>query len=49
MWTEDPLFKQRQASKNNKVFQVDEVIWKTAGGIKAANLMLDDIEKYFFK
>ncbi|MGN4256951.1 ABC transporter substrate-binding protein [Bacillus cereus group sp. MYBKT14-1] len=48
-WTEDPLFKQLQASKNNKVFQVDEVIWNTAGGIKAANLMLDDIEKYFLK
>ena len=47
-WTEDPLFKQLQASKNNKVFQVDEVIWNTAGGI-AANLMLDDIEKYFLK
>lgn len=48
-WIEDPLFKQLQASKNNKVFQVDEVIWNTAGGIKAANLMLDDIEKYFLK
>ncbi|HEK9099618.1 iron-siderophore ABC transporter substrate-binding protein [Bacillus pfraonensis] len=48
-WTEDPLFKQLQASKNNKVFEVDEVIWNTAGGIKAANLMLDDIEKYFLK
>ena len=31
-WTEDPLFKQLQASKDNKVFQVDEVIWNTAGG-----------------
>ncbi|MBC6972916.1 iron-siderophore ABC transporter substrate-binding protein [Bacillus sp. Xin] len=48
-WTEDPLFKQLQASKNNKVFEVDEVIWNTAGGIKAANLMLEDIEKYFLK
>ncbi|WP_459503594.1 ABC transporter substrate-binding protein [Bacillus sp. C1] len=48
-WTEDPLFKQLQASKSNKVFEVDEVIWNTAGGIKAANLMLDDIEKYFLK
>ncbi|KEK25122.1 ABC transporter substrate-binding protein [Bacillus gaemokensis] len=48
-WTEDPLFKQLQASKDNKVFNVDEVIWNTAGGIKAANLMLDDIEKYFLK
>ncbi|MDM5188476.1 iron-siderophore ABC transporter substrate-binding protein [Bacillus sp. DX4.1] len=48
-WIQDPLFKQLQASKNNKVLRVDEVIWNTAGGIKAANLMLDDIEKYFLK
>lgn len=48
-WTEDLLFKQLQASKDNKVFQVDEVIWNTAGGIVAANLMLDDIEKYLLQ
>lgn len=48
-WIEDPLFKQLQASKDNKVFQVDELIWNTAGGIVAANRMVDDIEKYFLK
>jgi len=25
---------------------VDDVIWNTAGGIKAANLLLDDLYKY---
>ena len=46
-WTEDPLLSNYRLLKITKVFQVDEVIWNTAGGIKVANLMLDDIEKYF--
>ncbi|KFM99664.1 iron-siderophore ABC transporter substrate-binding protein [Bacillus clarus] len=45
----DPLFKNLNASKNNKVYKVDDVIWNTAGGVMAANLMLDDIEKHFVK
>ncbi|WP_433744283.1 ABC transporter substrate-binding protein [Falsibacillus pallidus] len=46
-WLEDPLFKNLNAAKNNKVYKVDDVIWNTAGGVMAANLMLDDIEKIF--
>ncbi|UJF36228.1 iron-siderophore ABC transporter substrate-binding protein [Paenibacillus hexagrammi] len=46
-WTEDPLFKNLQVSKNNKAFQVNEVVWNLAGGYKAANLLLDEIAKYF--
>ncbi|QGU94386.1 ABC transporter substrate-binding protein [Clostridium bovifaecis] len=45
-WLNDPLFKNLNAVKNKKVFKVDDVIWNTAGGIRAANLMLDDIEKF---
>lgn len=45
----DPLFKNLNASKNGKVYKVDDVIWNTAGGVMAANLMLDDIEKRFVK
>ncbi len=45
-WIEDPMFKSLDAVKNNKAFKVDDTIWNTAGGIKAANLMLDDIEKF---
>jgi iron complex transport system substrate-binding protein len=45
-WLEDPLFKSLNAVKNNKAFRVDDAIWNTAGGVKAANLMLDDIEKF---
>ncbi|MEG0771923.1 iron-siderophore ABC transporter substrate-binding protein [Clostridium sp.] len=44
-WIEDSLFKTLEVSKNNKIFKVDDAIWNTAGGVKAANLMLDDIEK----
>ena len=42
-WIQDPLFKSLEAVKNNKAFKVDDTIWNTAGGIKAANLMLEDL------
>lgn len=45
-WINDPLFKSLNAVKSGKIFRVDDAIWNTAGGIKAANLMLDDIEKF---
>ena len=48
-WTERYSLSNYRLLKITK-FQVDEVIWNTAGGIKShANLMLDDIEKYFLK
>ncbi|MEN0650151.1 iron-siderophore ABC transporter substrate-binding protein [Caldifermentibacillus hisashii] len=46
-WINDPLFKQLNVAKQGKVYKVDDTIWNTAGGIIAANLLLDDIEKYF--
>lgn len=45
-WVEDPLFKSLSAVKNNKAYRVDDAIWNTAGGVRAANLMLDDVEKF---
>ncbi|RAN79010.1 ABC transporter substrate-binding protein [Bacillus sp. SRB_331] len=45
----DPLFKNLNAVKNDKAYKVDDVIWNTAGGVMAANLLLDDIEKRFVK
>lgn len=48
-WIENPLFKNLEVSKNNQVHKVSDAIWNTAGGVKAANLMLDDIEKFFLK
>jgi hypothetical protein len=29
-----------------KSYKVDDTIWNTAGGVKAANLLLDDLEKH---
>ncbi|UQZ36854.1 hypothetical protein C2I18_26980 [Paenibacillus sp. PK3_47] len=46
-WLNDPLFKNLNVSKNNKVIQVNEAIWNTAGGYEAANLLLDEIVDYF--
>lgn len=45
-WLKDPMFQSLKAYKNGKVYKVDDVIWNTAGGVKAANLMLDDIENF---
>lgn len=38
--------KLKRLQKGN-VHKVSDAIWNTAGGVLAANLMLDDIEKYF--
>ncbi|UOY91932.1 iron-siderophore ABC transporter substrate-binding protein [Ectobacillus sp. JY-23] len=48
-WVKDPLFQNLQVAKNKQVFEVSDTIWNTAGGVKAANLFLNDIEKYFLK
>jgi iron complex transport system substrate-binding protein len=46
-WKKDPLFQNLSVTKNNKVIQVDESIWNSAGGYEAANLLLDELVKYF--
>lgn len=42
-WTSDPLWKGLGAVKNGQAYKVSDAIWNTAGGIKAANLMLDEL------
>lgn len=42
-----PVFQNLNVAKTNQVHQVNDVIWNTAGGIKAAHLLLDDIMKRF--
>ncbi|UVI33531.1 iron-siderophore ABC transporter substrate-binding protein [Paenibacillus spongiae] len=42
-WTSDPLWTSLGAVKAGKAYKVDDAIWNTAGGIKAANLMLDEL------
>lgn len=46
-WINDPLFQNLEVAKAKKVFKVNDVIWNTAGGYLAAQLMLDDLETYF--
>ncbi|MED4225365.1 iron-siderophore ABC transporter substrate-binding protein [Neobacillus cucumis] len=48
-WIADPLFKNLEVAKKGEVHKVSDSIWNTAGGVLAANLMLDDIEKIFLK
>lgn len=43
-WINDPLWKNLEAVKQGKAFEVSDTIWNTAGGVIAANIMLDDLE-----
>jgi len=45
----DPLWQNLTAVQEGNVYKVDDAIWNTAGGVLAANLMLDDLEKYIIK
>lgn len=42
-WTNDPLWQSLSAVKNGKVYKVDDAVWNTAGGILAANVMLEQL------
>ncbi|MGM7723997.1 ABC transporter substrate-binding protein [Metabacillus sp. Hm71] len=44
-WTNDPLWKNLNVVKEGKAYKVDDAIWNTAGGVIAANKLLDDLEK----
>ncbi|MCZ8515602.1 iron-siderophore ABC transporter substrate-binding protein [Paenibacillus filicis] len=46
-WMNDPLWKNLKVVKNNKLIKVSDATWNTAGGVKAANLMLDDLYKIY--
>ncbi|TMU84474.1 iron-siderophore ABC transporter substrate-binding protein [Bacillus sp. BHET2] len=46
-WINDPLFQNLEVAKQDQVHEVNDAIWNTAGGVIAANEMLDDIEKFF--
>ncbi|MGD6848700.1 ABC transporter substrate-binding protein [Rossellomorea aquimaris] len=48
-WLNDPLFQNLEVAKQGKVYEVSDAIWNTAGGVVAANAMLDDIEKFFLE
>jgi iron complex transport system substrate-binding protein len=42
-WLRDPLWKNLNVVKGGSIHRVDDAIWNTAGGVKAANLMLDEL------
>lgn len=42
-WMNDPLWKNLKVVKENKLIKVNDATWNTAGGVKAANIMLDDL------
>ncbi|QDP38973.1 ABC transporter substrate-binding protein [Radiobacillus deserti] len=44
-WIKDPLWNNLSAVKAGKAYEVSDTIWNTAGGVIAANLMLDDLEE----
>jgi iron complex transport system substrate-binding protein len=48
-WTNDPLWQNLNAVKSGNAFEVSDAIWNTAGGVLAANLMLDDLEQLLTK
>ncbi|HDR7657585.1 ABC transporter substrate-binding protein [Bacillus wiedmannii] len=43
--TSDPLWKNLNAVKNGNAHEVSDAVWNTAGGVIAANKMLDELEK----
>lgn len=44
-WTNDPLWQNLNAVKNGNAYEVSDATWNTAGGVLAANQMLDDLVK----
>lgn len=46
-WLASPVWQAMQVSKDGKVYSVSDTVWATAGGIMAAHLALDDIEKIY--
>ncbi|MET3697464.1 iron complex transport system substrate-binding protein [Bacillus oleivorans] len=48
-WVNDPLFQQLNAVSSGNAHRVSDTIWNTAGGVIAANLVLDEMEQIFLQ
>ena len=48
-WTNDPLWEKLNVVKEGNAHEVSDAIWNTAGGVLAANKVLDDIEEMMVK
>ncbi|MFC7687547.1 ABC transporter substrate-binding protein [Ureibacillus sp. GCM10028918] len=44
-WTTDPLWENLSAVKNGKAYSVSDAVWNTAGGVLAAQKMLEEIQE----
>lgn len=45
--TDEPLWQNLEVVKAGKANAVDDAIWNTAGGVLAANLLLEDISRIY--
>ena len=48
-WTADPLWTNLNAVKNGQAYSVGDAIWNTAGGVLAAQQMLEEIQTLLVK
>lgn len=46
-WLNHPLWQKLEVVQKGNAYAVSDVIWTTAGGVQAANLLLDDLYTYF--
>lgn len=46
-WLNHPLWQKLEVVQKGNAHAVSDITWTTAGGIQAANLLLDDLYKYF--
>ncbi|MBA8906438.1 iron-siderophore ABC transporter substrate-binding protein [Aminobacter ciceronei] len=46
-WLSEPLWQNLPVVKAGKAIAVDDAVWNTAGGVIAANLLLDDIARVY--
>ncbi|MFD6440089.1 ABC transporter substrate-binding protein [Peribacillus sp. NPDC060186] len=44
-WTSEPLWNNLNAVKKGNAYEVSDAVWNTAGGVIAANKMLDELEE----
>ncbi|WP_411955088.1 ABC transporter substrate-binding protein [Alkalibacillus sp. S2W] len=45
-WINDPLWNNLEAVQNDNAYKVSDTIWNTAGGVRAAKMMLEDLEEH---
>jgi iron complex transport system substrate-binding protein len=46
-WMDEPLWQALDVVKAGKIHRVDDAVWNTAGGVLAANRLLDDLEAIY--